>query len=275
MESHSDHAAPGQEGAAMRNGRQRALRAAFALIGALALSACGSARYPAYYTLHFEPSTQARGVGTRHRYTRDQGIALSRLSLRGPHRLSSDASRSRLLPISPLGRSPRAMVAQYLAERVRARSLFTSVSGDESRMATDFVLSGTLERLEEVDEGRQVAAVCTISAQLVEHSNRSRGVAWHGSRTGARAAARRGWCGERLGDRRPGHCRSARHRHGARARTRGSTARRSVRLSSPRTRSRARHVGLMSASDRYERAGFFKRVLCEPTTTLVDEARLI
>jgi hypothetical protein len=30
------------------------------------------------------------------------------------------------------------------------------------------VLSGTLERLEEVDEARQVAAVCSISAQLVD-----------------------------------------------------------------------------------------------------------
>ena len=28
-------------------------------------------------------------------------------------------------------------------------------------MATDFVLSGTLERLEEVDDARQVGAVCT------------------------------------------------------------------------------------------------------------------
>ena len=68
MESHSDDAAPGQEGPAMTNRRERALRAAFALVGALAISACGSARYPAYYTLHFEPSTQApaseRGIGT-------------------------------------------------------------------------------------------------------------------------------------------------------------------------------------------------------------------
>ena len=68
MESHSYDAAPGQEGTAMTNRRKRAVRAAFALIGALAISACGSARYPAYYTLHLEPSTQAqavdRGIGT-------------------------------------------------------------------------------------------------------------------------------------------------------------------------------------------------------------------
>ena len=72
--------------------------------------------------------------------------------------------------------SPGAMIEQYLAERVRARSLFVSVSGDESRMATDFVLSGTLERLEEVDDARQVAAVCSISAQLV--NTRTRAVVW-------------------------------------------------------------------------------------------------
>jgi ABC-type uncharacterized transport system auxiliary subunit len=43
-------------------------------------------------------------------------------------------------------------------------------------MATDFVLSGTLERLEEVDEARQVTAVCSISAKLVD--TRTRAVVW-------------------------------------------------------------------------------------------------
>ena len=43
-------------------------------------------------------------------------------------------------------------------------------------MATDFVLRGTLERLEEVDDARQVAAVCSISAQLVD--TRTGAVIW-------------------------------------------------------------------------------------------------
>jgi ABC-type uncharacterized transport system auxiliary subunit len=64
---------------------------------------------------------------------------------------------------------------------VRARSLFVSVSGDESRIATDFVLSGTLERLEEVDEARQVSAICTISAQLVASGTGA--VVWSGTAT--------------------------------------------------------------------------------------------
>jgi ABC-type uncharacterized transport system auxiliary subunit len=165
----------------MMNRRKRAVGAAFALVGALAISACGSARYPAYYTLNFEPSTQVRaserGMGT-----------LAIKELRCPDYLCEGRIVYRPTPVEVgfyqydrWAVSPRAMIAQYLAERVRARSLFVSVSGDESRMATDFVLSGTLERLEEVDEARQVSAVCTISAQLV--ASRTGAVVWSGTAT--------------------------------------------------------------------------------------------
>jgi ABC-type uncharacterized transport system auxiliary subunit len=181
MESHSYLTAAGQEGPAMTNTCHRPLRAAFALIGALALSACGSARYPAYYTLHLEPSTHApaseRGIGS-----------LTIKELQCPDYLCEGRIVYRPTPAEVgfyqhhrWAVSPRAMIAQHLSDRVRARSLFVSVSGDESRMATDFVLSGTLERLEEVDEARQVAAVCSISAQLVD--TRTRAVVWSGTAT--------------------------------------------------------------------------------------------
>ena len=163
----------------MRNRRQRALRTGFALVAALAISACGSARYPAYYTLHFEPSTQARAS------ERAMG-SLAIEELRCPDYLCEGRIVYRPTPAEVgfyqyhrWASSPRAMIAQYLAERVRAQSLFTSVSGDESRMTTDFLLSGTLERLEEVDEARQVVAVSTISAQLVD--TRSGVVVWSGT----------------------------------------------------------------------------------------------
>ena len=160
----------------MTNRCEHAVRAALALIGALAISACGSARYPAYYALHFEPSAQAsaseRGIGT---------LAIKELGC--PDYLCEGRIVYRPTPAEVgfyqyhrWAVSPRAMIAQYLAERARARSLFHSVSGDQSRIPTDFVLSGTVERLEEVDEGRQVAAVCSISAQVVD--TRTRAVVW-------------------------------------------------------------------------------------------------
>ena len=165
----------------MKNTRQRSLRASFALIGALALSACGSARYPAYYTLHLEPSTQAaaseRGLGS-----------LTIMELRCPDYLCEGRIVYRPTPTEVSfyqyhrwAVSPRVMVAKHLGQLVRARSLFTSVLDDESRMATDFVLTGTLERLEEVDEARQVAALFTISAQLV--GTRTGAVVWSGTAT--------------------------------------------------------------------------------------------
>jgi cholesterol transport system auxiliary component len=160
----------------MTNRHQGALRAAFALIAALAIGGCGSARYPAHYILNFEPSAQApapeRGIGT-----------LAIRALRCPDYLCEGRIVYRPTPeevgfyqYHRWAVSPGAMIAQYFADRVRARSLFVSVSGTESRMATDFVLSGTLERLEEVDEARQVTAVCSISAQLVD--TRTRAVVW-------------------------------------------------------------------------------------------------
>jgi ABC-type uncharacterized transport system auxiliary subunit len=165
----------------MTNRPERAVRATLALIGALAINACGSARYPAYYTLHFEPSTQARAserpIGT---------MAIKEWGC--PDYLCEGRIVYRPTPAEVgfyqyhrWAVSPRAMIAQYLGARIGARSLFTSVSGDESGMPTDFVLTGTLERLEEVDEGRQVAAVCTISAQLVD--TRARAVAWSATAT--------------------------------------------------------------------------------------------
>jgi cholesterol transport system auxiliary component len=176
MESHSDDAARGQDGTAMTNRRKGALRAAFALVGALATGGCGSVRYPAHYILHFEPTAQVPAP------TRDLGT-LAIKKLRCPDYLCEGRIVYRPTPeevgfyqYHRWAVSPGAMIEQYLAERVRARSLFVSVSGNESRMATNFVLSGTLEQLEEVDDGRQVAAVCSISAQLVD--TRTRAVVW-------------------------------------------------------------------------------------------------
>jgi ABC-type uncharacterized transport system auxiliary subunit len=44
-------------------------------------------------------------------------------------------------------------------------------------METDYVLTGSIERLEEVDQGRDVRAVCTISAQLMD--TRTGSVVWN------------------------------------------------------------------------------------------------
>jgi ABC-type uncharacterized transport system auxiliary subunit len=161
--------------------RDRARRALFACVAALAISACGSARYPAHYVLHFEPSPHAPGP------VRAVG-SLAIKELRCPEYLCDDRIVYRPTPAEVgfyqhhrWAVSPGAMIGEYVAERVRARSLFKSVSGVEARAATDFVLSGTLERFEEVDADAGVTALCAISAQVVD--TRTQSVVWSGTAT--------------------------------------------------------------------------------------------
>jgi ABC-type uncharacterized transport system auxiliary subunit len=71
---------------------------------------------------------------------------------------------------------PRQAIKQYLEDGLRAQSLFQSVTVHERGSETAYLLSGNIERFEEVDQGRDVLAVCTISAQLLD--TRTRSVVW-------------------------------------------------------------------------------------------------
>jgi ABC-type uncharacterized transport system auxiliary subunit len=166
----------------MTNRREGALRAAFTLVGALAMGGCGATRYPAHYVLTFEPSSGQAAPAQRSAGT------LAIRELRCPDYLCEGrivyrptAAEVGFYQYHRWAVSPRAMIAQHLTDRVRAGSLFASVVDDQSRVATDFVLTGAIERLEEVDEGRSVAAVCTISAQLIE--SRTGILVWSGTAT--------------------------------------------------------------------------------------------
>jgi ABC-type uncharacterized transport system auxiliary subunit len=63
-----------------------------------------------------------------------------------------------------------------VVEVLRTQSLFQSVTVHERAAEAAYVLSGNIDRLEEVDDGRDVRAVCTISAQLLD--TRTRSVIW-------------------------------------------------------------------------------------------------
>jgi ABC-type uncharacterized transport system auxiliary subunit len=72
--------------------------------------------------------------------------------------------------------NPRRAITQYLEEGLRAQSLFKSAGVTQRGVEAAYVLSGNIEKLEEVDQDRDVRAVCTISAQLLD--TRTRSVVW-------------------------------------------------------------------------------------------------
>jgi ABC-type uncharacterized transport system auxiliary subunit len=63
---------------------------------------------------------------------------------------------------------PRTALTRLLADRIRASSLFESVTIPGSPTRAAFLLRGEIERFEEVDEKTSVYAICTISAEVVD-----------------------------------------------------------------------------------------------------------
>jgi ABC-type uncharacterized transport system auxiliary subunit len=62
----------------------------------------------------------------------------------------------------------RRMITDSIAGRIRTRGVFASVDSAQHDGHVRYMLTGAIERLEEVDDGRDVQAVVQLSAQLVD-----------------------------------------------------------------------------------------------------------
>jgi ABC-type uncharacterized transport system auxiliary subunit len=75
----------------------------------------------------------------------------------------------------------RRMVTDSVADRIRTRVVFGSVQSTKNAAGATYVLTGAIDRLEEVDDGRDVQAVVQLSAQLVD--TRAQRTVWRHSET--------------------------------------------------------------------------------------------
>jgi ABC-type uncharacterized transport system auxiliary subunit len=149
-----------------------------AVVGALVLAGCGNVRYPASYLLNLPaPAPQA---APPHAVLGPVAVR----EFRCPDYLCDGRIVYRPTPeevgfyeYHRWAASPRQAITQSMADSLRARSLFKSVAVHERGIEAAYVLTGNIERLEEVDQGRDVRAVCTISAQLMDA--RTGSVVWN------------------------------------------------------------------------------------------------
>jgi ABC-type uncharacterized transport system auxiliary subunit len=146
-------------------------------MGALVLAGCGSVRYPRSYVLNFPPpapraalSNGALGPVAIREFRCPEYLCEGRIVYRPA------ADEVGFYENHRWAMNPRQAITQYLEIGLRAQSLFQGVTVHERGSETAYVLSGNIERLEEVDEGRDVHAVCTISAQLLD--TRTKSVVW-------------------------------------------------------------------------------------------------
>ena len=137
------------------------------LLALITLAGCGGAvKYPNYYTLHVPPPPDPpaqEGVRT----------SLAVREFRSPTYLRQGAIVYKTSP-EQIGFynyhrwavDSREFVTNAVTERLRASGNFAQVKLYDGRSDIDYVLSGRLDKLEEVDYGGAVKVEVAISAQL-------------------------------------------------------------------------------------------------------------
>jgi ABC-type uncharacterized transport system auxiliary subunit len=147
--------------------KKKLIAISFALIALITLAGCGGAvKYPNYYTLHVPPPPDPPA---------QEGVraSLAVREFRSPTYLHQGAIVYKTSP-EQIGFynyhrwavDPREFVTNAVAERLRASGNFTQVKPYDGRSDVDYVVSGRLEKLEEIDYEGGVKVEVAITAQM-------------------------------------------------------------------------------------------------------------
>ena len=182
MESNTDQAAGRSKGSQVAtNRRRKSLKTAGACILALLMVACGGKiRYPKYYTLSIAPAPKPLVSDPRmpatlavRRFETPAYLRQGRIVYREApgevgfyeyHRWAAD---------------PGATVTSGVIDALRLSRLFSSVEHYDGHNKPDYLLTGRLERLDEIDYGGGVRVEAKLTAQIT--NLRTGATLWSGS----------------------------------------------------------------------------------------------
>jgi ABC-type uncharacterized transport system auxiliary subunit len=141
------------------------------LTALMILSGCGGAvKYPNYYTLDVPPPPDPPARGNLH-------ATLAVREFRSPEYLHKGAIVYKTSPeqigfynYQRWATDPRELVTNAVADRLRAGGNFSQVKPYDGRPDIDYILSGRLEKLEEIDYDGGVKVEVEVSAQMVQLS---------------------------------------------------------------------------------------------------------
>ena len=142
------------------------------ILATLAISACllgcGRARFPAYYTLHVPAALDVPTAASSR-------PSLAVREFRSPEYLHQGAIVYRTSPeqvgfyqYHRWAVDPREFVTNAIIDRLRATGRFAEVRAYDGQSDLDFVLSGRIEKLEEVDYEGGVKVDVALSAQITD-----------------------------------------------------------------------------------------------------------
>ena len=128
----------------------------------------GKVRYPAYYELHLPPAPDPPpGPEARASVAIREFRSPSYLR-QGPLVYRASAEQIGFYDYHRWASDPRDFVTNAIADRLRASGNFADVKFYDGHSRTDYVISGRLERLEEVDYKGGVKVEVALSAQMTE-----------------------------------------------------------------------------------------------------------
>src|ERR1700758_3184736 len=155
--------------------KNRLIAISFTLAALIALASCGGAvKYPNYYTLHVPPPPDPPAPES-------DRASLAVREFRSPAYLHQGAIVYKTSP-EQIGfynyhrwaADPREVVTNAVTDRLRASGSFTQVKLYDGRSDVDYVLSGSIEKLEEIDYEGGIKVEVAITAQM---TNLTSGVA--------------------------------------------------------------------------------------------------
>jgi ABC-type uncharacterized transport system auxiliary subunit len=128
----------------------------------------GKVRYPTYYALHLPPAPDLSSATQAH-----ASVAIR--EFRSPDYLRQGSLVYRASP-EQIGfydyhrwaTDPREFVTSAITDRLRASGTFAEIKVYDGRSPVDYILSGRLEKLEEVDYEGGVKVEVALSAQMIE-----------------------------------------------------------------------------------------------------------
>lgn len=169
--------------------KQRMALFAITFAASVILGGCGQVKYPTYYTLHLPappdppPGPQAR-ASIAVREFRSPGYLHQ-----GPVVYRPSPEEIGFYNYYRWAADPRQTVTTAIADRLRASGNFAEVMRYDGRSNVDYILSGRLERLEEIDYEGGVKVEVELSAQIT--NLRTGAIVWTSSASDTESVARR------------------------------------------------------------------------------------
>lgn len=140
-------------------------------VGALmSLAACGGkVRYPHYYVLNVPaPAPEISRVKPALGSAAVREFSAPRFLRAGPIVYRQSPEQLGFYNYDRWAVDPRSAVTSAFVQTLQARGLFQSVHVFDGRATSDYLVTGRLDQLEEVDKGHDVFISTSVSAQLLD-----------------------------------------------------------------------------------------------------------